>query len=333
MNRDFIKGAGSAAGGLLVLAFWGFVGLVVIGGGVGLTVLFFPLGGAAIVFFALYLGSIHAHDAYQHFIGRNRRKGITEYPTDISALLEGHNANELAFSSDGTSVVATLEDDYLAKMSVPDELRCALKDMIYHARKFGNSVWADFYQIEVLPASTESAHPQVRITMPPEVAMSDAYIEHAIERVGCVFYRIHSNNNRIAQPPQGDRIVEFCGDDIKVRIGRRQSVPSIAETKQIVMSEAQITRNIKNRLWNSVEVECTGIDDDNYYGRIIRPPTYDADLSNALTTPITNPPAYDDPLEVQEPDFDEELAMLKRESAFASVPHDYDSGMAIYEDD
>jgi len=53
-----------------------------------------------------------------------------------------------------------------------------------------------------------------------------------------------------------------------VYVDRKQTVPSFINTKQRAMSEKQITRNIKNRMLNRVDVMCLSIDKNTYCGEI-----------------------------------------------------------------
>lgn len=79
----------------------------------------------------------------------------------------------------------------------------------------------------------------------------------------------HGNDIRYLGHPQGERRTERKDGMLLVYIHRLQIVPGFLFEKQKTMSEKQITRNIKNRLWNRVDVKCISLDEDNFCGVIL----------------------------------------------------------------
>jgi hypothetical protein len=111
------------------------------------------------------------------------------------------------------------------------------------------------------------------MTMPASTVLSNEYIEKEVRNLGRVFTRNTVNHHRFLLFAKSDREVRFSEGKVLVRIGRQQLIPTFTGNwKDQVMSERQITRNLKNRLWNLVEVKCTSIDRHTYCGEIMLPP-------------------------------------------------------------
>lgn len=89
--------------------------------------------------------------------------------------------------------------------------------------------------------------------------------------MGRVFKRNTAGNSvRWLLGSPGERKIIRIDGRLFVYIDRIQMVQGIVDdTKEIIMSEKQITRNIKNRLWNRVDVKCISIDENTYFGKII----------------------------------------------------------------
>ena len=97
--------------------------------------------------------------------------------------------------------------------------------------------------------------------MPDEIVLTRDYIEHEIKNIGNVFKRNDQGNNcRYLLGALGEHEIVKMDDRLLAYIERRQRVQSFFGEKDITMSKKQITQNIKNRLWNRVDVKCISID-------------------------------------------------------------------------
>ncbi len=110
---------------------------------------------------------------------------------------------------------------------------------------------------------------KIVITLPDDIVRSESYIEREVMNVGRVFVRNISNSVRWLQYPQGERRLERREGYLFVHIDRSQIAPGFLDTKQVTMSERQITCNIKSRLWHRVDVRCVNMSDKAYCGEII----------------------------------------------------------------
>jgi hypothetical protein len=128
----------------------------------------------------------------------------------------------------------------------------------------------DHYIITDLKNNIEAGTRQITISIPDEVVLTDQYIDHEIQSVGRVFIRNHAGNSiRWLHYPQGERKCIRKEGRLFVYIDRLQIVPGFFDGKQTMMSVNQITRNIKNRLWNRVDVKCISMDERTYCGEIL----------------------------------------------------------------
>ena len=132
--------------------------------------------------------------------------------------------------------------------------------------------WVNHYNITKIGKNKETGKQQIIISMPDEVVLTDQYIDHEIQNIGRVFTR---NAGAVAQRwllwSHGERKTMREHGRLLVYIERIQLVPGIFQDfgKEKIMSEKQITRNIKNRLWNRVDVKCISITESTYCGEIL----------------------------------------------------------------
>lgn len=128
--------------------------------------------------------------------------------------------------------------------------------------------WIDSLQITGINEDRETATYDIAISMPDDVLLTDEYIAYEISNIGRVFRGNHINSHRHLLPSPGEKSIERRNGRLLVYVDRKQTVPSFINTKQRVMSEKQITRNIKNRMLNRVDVMCLSIDKNTYCGEI-----------------------------------------------------------------
>lgn len=229
-----------------------------------------PFGLLPLLFFFGAIVWYRASDSVEKHLASEVRSGLTEFPHDMSWVLNQWDVEDLLFSEDGRSVVVTI--DRAQQRGITDEASAKMTFLgpVWHGDK--DEVDSDLIGRHVISSVRfDPAHDiaKIVITLPDDVVHSRSYIEREIGNVGRVFSRNLTNGVRWLQCPQGDRLVEHKDGRVVVHIERSQVVPGFLETKLITMSERQITRNIKNRLWNRVEVLCTGIDDKTYHGEIL----------------------------------------------------------------
>lgn len=250
------------------LGFWGWVGLTFFGAAVGTTLLIFPFGILPILLIIGWILFSTAGSLIHVNIGSKVRSGITEYPTGISMCLYGGNNNEIAFTDDGKSVIITVKPSWDINIDNIDEVKNVLKTYIGH-HGAENLDWFDHYIITKASKNEVDGGYQIVVSISDEVVLSSQYIEHEIQNVGRVFKRNSVNKMRWLLQPQGMRKTMRKDGRLFVYIDRMQLVPGMFDEKQKIMSEKQITRNIKNRLWNRVNVKCISIDANTYCGEML----------------------------------------------------------------
>lgn len=235
-----------------------------------MQLLILPFGILPLILLAAYLIWKVLQATGQHTITNDHRFGTTEFPTEVSTLLCGTNHNGLAFSEDGKGVILTIPDAYC---DFPDTASAQryVKDAIYGHDDVSRD-WADQLAVTQVARTEQPRGYRMAITMPRDTVLSMEYIENEIRNLGRVFTRNTSNDHRFLLFPQDVRHVEVSNGRLLVRVGRVQLVPTfLGNWKDGVMSERQITRNIKNRLWNQVDVRCISIDRQTYSGEIVLP--------------------------------------------------------------
>jgi hypothetical protein len=235
----------------------------------GHEMLILPFGVLPFVLFIVYIFFIRGSESAQKNIGSKIRKGITEYPTAVSLMLYGTNEDTIEFTNDGKSVVLTIDPTYGEIKDVIGAKQHFLM-MLESEREELYAGLLDSHLVTSVAQNSEDNKYKITITLPNHVIQSDEYIDHEINNVGRVFVRNNGGNTiRWLQHPQGERRIERKDGKVFVYIDRKQVVPSFLSSKTIIMSEQQITRNIKNRLWNRFNVKCISINDDIYKGEIV----------------------------------------------------------------
>lgn len=248
--------------------------LTLLGGMVaGLSVILFPYGALPILIFIGILAYYKFDDLYQDLIAKRFRSGITEYPLEISMHLYGNeNENKISFSLDGRSIKLGMmrpEYSYIDDIETPDGIKNYLKSKS-SSSEHADTKWIDKYIVSDIHINEDSGELSATITIPDETALSRKYIEHEIKNIGRVFKTNSAGNSiRWLQHAQGERKTLIGGSGLFVYIDRRQVIPGFFGSKVVTMSERQITRNIKNRLWNRADVECVSLTDTTYCGKIL----------------------------------------------------------------
>lgn len=234
----------------------------------GQTILILPFGILPFVLLAAYLLWKVLEATGQRTITNDRRFGKTEFPTEPSALLCGVNRDELAFTEDGKSIILTIKGAYPDLADIGAAQRYIEEKL---SRQYDmDQAWAGHLVVTRVVRNEEPRGCEVTITMPRSTILSIEYIEKEIKNLGCVFERSTVNDHRSLTPAREPRLVEVNNGRVLVRSGRIQLLPTLlGNWKEGVMSERQITRNIKNRLWNQVEVRCITIDRQAYCGEIV----------------------------------------------------------------
>lgn len=232
--------------------------------------LILPFGMLPLILLAAFLVWKLLETTVQRTITNDRRFGTTEFPTEVSTLLCGTNHNELDFSADGQSVILTIPKAY---RELPDlaSAQQYIKDDLYSQHDV-NSAWVDQLAVTNVDRIEQPRGYKLTITMPRTTVLAMDYIENEITNLGRVFTRNTSNEHRFLLFPQKGKRVEMSNGRVLVQIDRVQLIPTfLGNWKEGFMSERQITRNIKNRLWNQVDVRCISIDRKTYCGEIIFP--------------------------------------------------------------
>lgn len=235
----------------------------------GHQLLILPLGLIPLYFLGAYLFSVFIRDGVELSYGRKRGNGITEYPSIVSVLLEGMNKNSITFSEDGRRTVVMADSD-CPWITDTASLRKYIKEIMRFNSDDDGSEFVDFLVAEDITRNGESANLRLTITIADEVVCSKKYIEHELAYLGRVHTRNSSNDMRwLLFSGSGERRCIEEDGRMLVYIDRVQLVPGLFWERSRVMSERQITRNIKNRLWNRLDVKCISIDGNTYCGEII----------------------------------------------------------------
>jgi hypothetical protein len=254
---------------IISVGLWSWISIILFGGAVGTTIIFFPLGALPILFIMGFILYFWADDTFQKVVGSKVRSGITEFPLEVSMCLYGENENKIAFTCDGRSVILTVESPSYSNIDSPAGVKEFLKGKVRHQDGV-NLEWIDGYTVTDISENKDARTHQIVISIPDEIVLSDQYIDHQIQNVGRVFKRNYAGNSmRWLLYPQGERKTVRKDGRLFVYIDRLQLVPGFLNEKEKIMSEKQITRNIKNRLWNRVDVKCISLDEKTYCGEIL----------------------------------------------------------------
>lgn len=231
--------------------------------------LILPFGLIPLYFLVTYVFFKVAEDAVQDEVGGRLRHGITEFPTFISLCLYGTNENKMEFTPDGKSIVLTVAGTTM-DLTTPAKVKDFIKNTLTHCGEDVSENLVDELIIEDIVANARANTCQLTFTLPDEVVLSESYIESEIRNIGRVFKRNSSGDEtRWLLYPQGMRDIEKKDGRLYVHIDRVQLVPGFFDEKKILMSEKQITRNIRNRLWNRIDVRCISLDRKTYVGEIL----------------------------------------------------------------
>ena len=231
--------------------------------------LILPFGLIVLSILCIIFFFIFVRDVFELGFGSKWGEGVTEYPSMVSVLLYGSNEDTLTFSSDGRKVIYELSsspelfiDTNSLKKRVEETMQSGYEESL---KKF-----IEFLIVEDCTRSSETGKLQVTITIPDEVVSSTEYIENEIANLGRVLIRNAGNDVRwLLYAEGGERRVTEIDGVMRVYIRRLQLVPGWIGERSRIMSERQITRNIRNRLWNRFEVNCVSIDKYTYFGEIV----------------------------------------------------------------
>ncbi|WP_339461310.1 hypothetical protein [Pseudomonas sp. EA_105y_Pfl2_R69] len=252
------------------LGYFLWVVYILIGGMVAAAgIIFFPYGALPVMLFTGVLIYYKSDDIFQRFAGSKLRRGITEYPLEASMHLYGENENKISFARDGKSIVLTSQRSSYIDFGTPEGVKEYLKEKS-RGLEGANLDWIDSYIVSSASVNEKTGELAVIISIPDEIVLSEKYIEHEIRSIGRVFVRnLAGNSIRWLQQAQGERKLERINGRLFVYVDRKQVVPGFLRSKIIIMSKNQITRNIRTRLWNRVNVKFISLDENIYCGELI----------------------------------------------------------------
>lgn len=231
--------------------------------------LIFPFGLIVLSILGIIFFLIFVRDIFELGFSSRLGEGITEYPSMVSVLLYGSNEDTLTFSSDGRKVI--LEHSASNELFMDtNSLRKRVTEIMRSGYEESLTKFIEFISVEDCTRCIKTGKLQVTITIPDEVVRNKEYIENEIANLGRVLIRNTGNDVRwLLCPDSGERRVKEVDGEMLVYIKRRQLVPGWIGERSRRMSERQITRNIRNRLWNRFEVNCVSIDKYTYCGEIV----------------------------------------------------------------
>ncbi len=238
-----------------------------------MEMLILPFGILPVVFFVLFMLYFNIDEVAQKRLLSKFRKGITEYPTDISLFLCGENENTLEYTEDGKSIFLTITNAYCGEKEFDVSVFKSAVDLYqYYAGYADCENMLDKYLMQEIYYESEANSLKVLFTVPFEIVCSKKYIMHELLSLGRVFkrnaqgntyrsliYNFSSSNNHLSE----------VDGRVFLHVGRHQHIDGFFGYKEIVMSSNQIIRNIKNRLWNRLDVKLVSMDAETFCGEII----------------------------------------------------------------
>lgn len=243
----------------------------------GNTLLILPFGLLPIAFFIGYIIFIKSDEANQKYIAGNLKSGNTEFPALLTDLL-GCGCS-LRFTNDGHNIIVSIPYYDFSPINCADEFLAQIKS--YRKNCLSNSLnWLDQCQISDIRRvkrmetkqfsnnefrKVESEFTEAELFLPKQVISTIEYITGEIEDLGRTLITDGGARKRLNYV-YGTREVEFKEGKYYVRISREQESSGIFSSKNTTMSEKQITRNIKNRLWNKATISGASVDAQYYYG-------------------------------------------------------------------
>ncbi|CEP35454.1 Putative uncharacterized protein [Halomonas sp. R57-5] len=234
----------------------------------GNTILILPLGIAPFVAIIVWVVFFESSAGIRKKIAGRFRKGITEYPTEAFMFLAHSIDNSIEYMGEANILVLTLKGPSYSNVTTVADLKRCLKS--YSDNDGVNLDWIDEYVLMFIHKDKEAGSIKVVLSIPTSIVRSEAYIEHEIRNVGKVFIEGgYKYSLRYIPTNHYTNSCERKDGRLLVHIDRRQEVDGFLDVKTVLMSESQITRNIENRLWNRVKVECIGLDDEMYHGVIV----------------------------------------------------------------
>jgi len=236
---------------------------------IGHTIIILPFGLLPLVFLVVWIFFTVAEERAQKTLLGKLRYGITEFPTTISKILEGTGKHEITYTNNGRSLALAFASVFDGIENMHEATEFIRKCVESNSEVDQNLM--DHYIVEAVERAPEKGICYITVTLPDKIVLSDTYVAREIINVGRVFKRNDVNAHRwlLYRDESENRVVKSTGHTL-VYINRRQCVPGFFGERYIMMSERQITRNIRNRLWNRFDVKCVSIDKDTYCGELIK---------------------------------------------------------------
>ena len=233
----------------------------------GNTLLILPLGILPIAILIIILLYFKFDDFFGKYIGSRFRNGITEYPAVFSPLQCARDNTTISFDEKNW-ILLEMDKPKYEKVESSSDAHIYISGLIREAEN-------DYEQRKQLKFTIKKYSDygdsfSLLIDIPYEVVASKDNVELEIMNLGRVVMVNSFNNTKWLLGSQGGRTVQHMGNRTVFSIGRQQLIPTFFDTKLVTMSEKQITKNLRNRFLNKLEVNCTALDEEFYHGEIIR---------------------------------------------------------------
>jgi hypothetical protein len=250
----------------------------------GQMLIILPLGILPIVFFVGWILLSKGSDLSEKHINHKIRKGKTEYPLEASMFWIQGQTDAIGFTEDGSKITFTVtpftgdQHYFKSKEGVKQWITFWAENFEQHKGSDEPKVskWADhLIVVNSRPTQDGKSH-QITLTIDDELANNEEYISSQVQQLGRTHWQnTEGNSSRYltpySPPSQKDNYLYREQGRLKVFISRHQCVPNaIGSPKHIRMSKDQIIRNLQNRLWNRYKVRCISIDDNDFYGELVR---------------------------------------------------------------
>lgn len=246
--------------------------------------LILPLGLLPIYFFLVIFGLATGNNILQKYIGDRFRYGKTEYPLELS-LTKTRKYESLKFTPDGQQVILFLNSREHIK-SIDDALNFFRLQIKYSRDKLSDEEKiklpsCDAYKIcefenfnvtEYEKGNKfEQKYIKLVIDIDESVVQSREYISCQINSIGRVLEMSLHNGHFYLSYGNGDKntLYEESGR-LYVKIYRVQNLKGFFGSYRHKMSKWQITRNLRNRLWGRFDIIFTSIDEEYYYGELVK---------------------------------------------------------------
>ena len=225
------------------------------------TLLLLPLGLLPVGLLIYYFFFKAAEATVERHVLADTRRGIEEYPTMMS-----HMGDKIVFPPNSKNItVTTAFNSHLNYENALDELWRKLHNVDWQLEE----CFVKQHTVESVVHDGVDNLTKITYALSDEALFSAKYIDYEISHLGSVWSdRSTVNDSRRMFSVLGERRVERRDGRTFVHIDRLQHVSGLFDAKTIIMSERQITRNIKNRLWNRFEVKCVSCQGRTYVGEL-----------------------------------------------------------------